>query len=185
MKLTQRVFFVIAAATLVAAFSCAKAPQAAAPDPSVVVAHSAGIVSRGGDISVVLANGRDASRLADAQPFSFSPAVKGRTSWSEDGSRASFKPEEPLKAGQSYRVRFDFAAIGEESNGWFSFDVMAARPSISVVPGGVYAAWDGSLALDGLVRAEDIAAAADVERLVSASVKGQALSLSWSHEGQA
>ncbi|HAE23628.1 MAG TPA: alpha-2-macroglobulin [Spirochaetaceae bacterium] len=184
MKFTQRVFMFIAAAALVAAFSCAKAPQSAAPDPTVVVAHSAGIVSRGAEISVVLANGRDTSGFADAQPFTFTPAVKGRISWSDDGSRASFKPEGPLKAGQSYRVRFDFAAIGEESNGWFSFDIMAAQPSISVLPGGVYAAWNGSLALDGLVRAEDIAAAADVERLVSASIQGKALPLSWSHEGQ-
>ncbi|PKL08929.1 MAG: hypothetical protein CVV51_06380, partial [Spirochaetae bacterium HGW-Spirochaetae-7] len=39
-------------------------------DPSFVVAHSDGIVSRFDSLSVLLGSGRDASRLAGANPFS-------------------------------------------------------------------------------------------------------------------
>ncbi len=165
------------------AFSCAQRTAYRAPDPAIVVAHSAGIVSRGADITVVLSSSRETAPLAGAQPFTLSPAASGTVSWSADGTRVSFKPSAPLKAGQRYQVLFDFAAIGEEHNGWFSFDIAAALPSVTVLPGELYAAWDGSIALEGSVRAEDIPAAADVERIVQARLGTDALSVSWSHEG--
>ncbi len=154
-----------------------------APDPAFVVAHSEGLVSRFGDLSVVLSSGRDVSALAGVNPFSFVPELAGTVSWSDDGSRADFKPEEPLRAGASYRATFDFAKLGEPTKLWFSFKVRAAEPGLTVVPGAMYAASDGSLALGGSVRTDDVPATADVERVVTAKVGGKPLALSWSHEG--
>lgn len=163
--------------------ACSPRPAARLPDPSTVTAHSEGLVSAHGDISVVLARARDAATLAGANPFRFDPPIKGSVLWSEDGSRADFRPETALKPGASYHAVFDFAALGEPENGWFSFDISVARPSFSVRPGSLYAAWDGTLALDGLVSSDDAPSMADLERTVRASLGGKDLSLSWSHEG--
>jgi len=156
---------------------------ARAPDPAFVLAHSDGIVSRFDDLSVVLSSGRDAEAVAGANPFSFEPALEGTVRWSADGSRADFRPSTPLAPGRTYTATFDFAAIGEPSNGWFSFKVRAAEPGLSVSPGALYAAFDGSLSLDGTLRSDDAPSTADVERLVSAKVGTSPLDISWSHEG--
>ncbi|HPB65358.1 MAG TPA: Ig-like domain-containing protein, partial [Spirochaetales bacterium] len=178
----------IAAVVLVSTLSAACAPSRVgkedrAPDPAFVVAHSDGIVSRFADLSVVLSSGRDADALRGVNPLSFEPPIAGTASWSADGSRLDFKPAVPLEAGETYRAVFDFASIGEPSNGWFSFRIRAAEPGLSVVPGALYAAFDGSLSLDGSLRSDDAPASADVERLVSATLGGRRLDLSWSHEG--
>ncbi|MFH2114793.1 MAG: MG2 domain-containing protein, partial [Spirochaetota bacterium] len=165
-------------------FSCSATREARAPDPTLVVAHSDGLVSRHTDLSVVLSTGRDASRLADANPFSFNPPLKGSVHWSADGTRVDFRPEAALKAGTVYKAVFDFSAIGEPSNGWFSFTVRSAEPGLAVSPGTLYAARDGFLALDGSIRTEDLPSVAEVQRLVSASIGGRSLDLSWSHEGE-
>ncbi|MGD9940980.1 MAG: alpha-2-macroglobulin, partial [Clostridia bacterium] len=163
--------------------SCSAPREIRAPDPAVVVAHSEGLVSRHADLSVVLSTGRDVSALADANPFSFTPSIKGTVHWSEDGTRADFRPEVALKAGTVYRGVFDFSAIGEPANGWFSFTVRSAEPGLAVAPGVLYAAKDGYLAVDGSVRTEDIPSVAEVQSLVSASISGTKMDLSWSHEG--
>ncbi len=152
-------------------------------DPSFVVAHSDGIVSRFASLSVLLGSGRDASAIAGANPFSFDPAIDGTVEWSADGSRADFQPAVPLEPGRTYRGVFDFAAIGEPSSGWFSFKVRAAEPALSVLPGALYAAFDGSLSVDGMVRSDDAPSTADLERVLSARVGSTELGVSWSHEG--
>jgi uncharacterized protein YfaS (alpha-2-macroglobulin family) len=163
--------------------SCSAPRETRAPDPALVVAHSDGLVSRHADLSVVLSTGRDVSSLAGTNPFSFTPALKGTVYWSQDGTRADFRPEAALKAGTVYRGVFDFSAIGEPSNGWFSFTVRSAEPGLAVSPGVLYAARDGSLALDGSIRTEDVPSVAEVQALVTASLGGRKLDLSWSHEG--
>lgn len=180
---------VCAAALTLALAACGggRYPGARAPNPDFVVAHSAGIVSRGSAISVVLSRSRDAAALSGAMPFTFSPAVEGSARWSQDGARVDFVPAAPLKAGQDYRVVFDFAALGEPENGWFSFELKAAAPNVSVSPGELYAAWDGGLTLEGLVYAEDLDAGAGLERLVSASLgaglRPSALPVVWKSAG--
>lgn len=153
-----------------------------AANPAFVVAHSDGIVSRHAPLTVVLSSGRDPGRLAGVNPFTFDPPLKGGVSWSSDGTRAEFKPESPLEPGRDYRVVFDFAALGEAGNGWFSFRVRAAEPGFTVIPGALRAGDGGRLALDGVVRSDDVPSTADIERLLTAKVGGVALGISWSHE---
>ena len=178
---------IVASIALVACGGDPRFDEAKAPDPSFVVAHSDGIVSRGDAISVVLGTGRDPSRLEGANPFSFEPVLDGSMRWSADGSRADFLPAAPLEPGRTYKAVFDFAAIGEPGNGWFSFKVRAAEPGLTVTPGALYAAYDGSLSLDGSLRSDDAPSTADVERLVNATMDGAGsgapLDISWSHEG--
>lgn len=176
--------FILGLGLVVALSSSCSAPrEARAPNPALVVAHSDGLVSRHGDLSVVLSTSRDVSRFVDTNPFSFTPALKGTVHWSDDGTRADFRPEVALKAGTIYKGVFDFSAIGEPSNGWFSFTVRSAESGLAVSPGMLYAARDGSLALEGSIRTEDIPSVAEVQRLVSARIGGTSLDLSWSHEG--
>jgi uncharacterized protein YfaS (alpha-2-macroglobulin family) len=153
-----------------------------AANPYLVMAHSDGIVSRFDDISVVLSTGRTDAARSLGNPFRFEPAIRGTVAWSDDGTRADFRPESPLSPGVTYRVVFDFAALGEPSNGWFSFKVRAAQPGLSVTPGELYAAFDGSLSLDGVVRTDDVPSTAEVERVLSARLGGASLPVSWSHE---
>lgn len=168
----------------VLSFSCQATREVRIPDPALVVAHSDGLVSRHGDLSVVLSTGRDVSLLAAVNPFSFTPALRGTVHWSADGTRADFRPETTLRAGTVYKGIFDFSALGEPSNGWFSFTVRSAAPGLAVSPGTLYAARDGFLALDGSIRTEDIPSMAEVQALVSASIGGKGQELSWSHEGK-
>jgi len=153
------------------------------PDPSFVVAHSEGILSRFDKVSVILGSGRNNAGLEGANPFSFEPAVDGTVSWSADGSRIDFTPDEPLQAGKVYRVVFDFSTIGEPSNGWFSFKVRAAEPGLSVQPGSLYAASDGTLSIDGTVRADDAPSTVSVEKVLTAKAGMARLDVAWSHEG--
>lgn len=157
--------------------------SARAANPALVLAHSDGIVSRFDAISVVLGTGHrpEASRLGN--PFRFEPELKGTVTWSDDGTRADFRPEAPLPPGATYRVVFDFAALGEPANGWFSFKVRAAEPGLSILPGALYSAFDGSLALDGVVHTDDAPSTALVERVLSARLAGVSLPVLWSHDG--
>ncbi|MBN2875680.1 MAG: hypothetical protein JXM71_11340, partial [Spirochaetales bacterium] len=169
MKLYDRTIRIAAAAAVVywaaSALACSGGIASngyRAPDPAIVVAHSDGIVSRHAELSVVLSTGRDAAALEGVNPFTFEPAIDGVVSWSHDGTRVDFKPDEPLKPGKTYRAVFDFSTIGEPSNGWFSFKIRAAEPGFTVVPGPLYAAFDGSLSIDGTVHADEAPSTADV-----------------------
>jgi hypothetical protein len=163
--------------------ACGSRPAVRAPDPDLVVAHSAGIVSRYDDISVVLGTGRNPQQLAGLNPFSFDPPLKGSISWSADGRRVNFRPEAGLKSGTVYRVVFDFAAIGEAGNGWFSFMVRGSAPGFSVSAGTLYADRDGALVLEGLVRSDGIAVPSGIEAAVTATLAGRRLAMVWQHDG--
>lgn len=182
MKNRHRFVVICSVMALAACSGTARKAEMRDANPALVMAHSDGIVSRFDDISVVLSTGRDIATVGHDNPFRLEPAVRGTVSWSDDGTRADFKPETPLSPGTTYRVVFDFAALGEPSNGWFSFKVRAAQPGLSVRPGDLYAAFDGSLSLDGVVRTDDAPSAADVERVLSARLGGASLPVSWSHE---
>ncbi len=173
------------ALALSAMFSCGFGTAKMAdrfPDPSCVVAHSDGIVSCFDKLSVILGSTRDSAKLEGVNPFSFEPAISGKVSWSADGSRADFIPENPLEAGKTYKAVFDFAKMGEPSNGWFTFKFRVAEPGLSVHPGSMYAAIDGSLSLNGMMRSDDAPSTAAVEKVLSAKINGAALEVTWSHE---
>ncbi len=180
----KRILFVFTALLAVAGSSCGTA-RSAEPNPAIVMAHSEGIISRTALVSVVLSSSRDASRLSGKNPFRIIPAVEGTVLWSEDGTRADFKPSVPLKAGQSYHVVFDFALIGELANGWFSFDIQAEKPSLAFVSEPKLSAGSsGSLNLSGIIKADDVFVSADVEQFLAADLAGRQLAVSWSHPGK-
>ncbi len=179
----KRLMLAMVTVSILSLVSCGT-ERIAAPNPAVVIAHSEGIVSRGAVLSVVLSTARESASLAGKNPFRIEPPVPGTVTWSEDGTRADFKPNLPLAAGQAYRIVFDFSRIGEASNGWFSFNVQAEKPGISFVSEpSLSAGKNGGLSLSGIVRARDVSSSADVENYLSARFAGEKLSVSWSHPG--
>lgn len=184
MAMRKRGWLLVLGVVLLLFVSCSGKPVALTPaNPVLVMAHSQGIVSRLAPVTVILANGRPGLLDRNSNPFVFDPPLKGQAVWSEDGGRVDFQPESPLEAGRKYRVRFDFAALGEAFNGWFDFNIQAAQPSFALSGLRLSAQKDGLLVLSGVVRAEDLPSTADVESLLQANLAGNRLDVSWSHPG--
>ena len=115
--------------------SCAADSAFRRPDPRVIEAYTAGEVSRHARIKVVFT---EPVGLGDAGTplLSFSPRLRGRTAWADPWT-LEFVPDEPMRAGERYRVSFEpDAALAETAPGFeFSFHVVPS--GVEVYPEGL------------------------------------------------
>jgi hypothetical protein len=158
--------------------SPAKAPKAA--DPTRVEAHSAGLLSPGSAIKVVLtkASGTAGVDLPKGV-FRFEPSVSGKATW-EDERTLAFAPDKALVRGRNYRVEVDLGLLAGAKAGsdTFSFDIRAAQQRVSVETLPPRVARDGSVTVEGSLLLTDGVSDAAAEKALRAS----AGSLSWVHE---
>ncbi|HRZ88155.1 MAG TPA: MG2 domain-containing protein, partial [Spirochaetia bacterium] len=166
--------------------SCGAAvPTAEVPaDPGLVAAHSAGTVSRHGEILVVLARnyGFQSGDSPVRNPFRLDPGTEGTAYW-KDGSTLAFKPSAPLAAGGIYTVSVDLASVDAAAREPFSFRIRTPEPALTVELGDLRAARDGTLELPGRVVLSDAEASDKVERLLSARFRGLKPGIAWTHGG--
>lgn len=166
--------------------SCGAAvPAAEVPaDPGLVAAHSAGTVSRHGEILVVLARdyGAQAGDSPIRNPFRLDPPVEGSSAW-KDGSTLAFKSSAPLAAGTAYTVSVDLSSVDSAAREPFSFRVRTPEPAFTVELGSLRAARDGSLELPGRLVLSDLESSDKVERLLSARFRGLKPGIAWTHQG--
>ena len=160
--------------------------DAAQADPALVAAHSAGTVSRHGEILVVFTRdyGAEAGEAAPRNPFRLEPSVEGSAAW-KDGSTLAFRPDAPLAAGRSYRVLVDLSTVDGASREPLVFHIRTPEPALTVELGTLRATRDGTLELPGHVILSDAEGADRVERLLSARFRGLRPGIAWTHEGSA
>ena len=166
--------------------SCGAAvPTAEVPaDPRFVAAHSSGMVSRHGEILVVLARdyGAPAGGTPIRNPFRLNPPVEGSAVW-KDGSTLAFQPAKALESGTAYAVSVDLSGVDAAVREPFSFHIHTFEPGFSVELGDLRAARDGSLELPGRLVLSDAESSDNVERLVSARFRGLKPGIAWTHRG--
>jgi hypothetical protein len=159
--------------------SAARVPKA--PEPSRVEAHSAGLVSSGSAIKVVLthATGQAGSEAPKAV-FRIFPPISGTARW-EDERTLSFMPAKPLKPGVPYRVEVDLGLLGGAPAGgpdYFSFDVRTAGQRVSVETQPPRIGRDGSVSVEGrLMLTEGVS-----DKVAEKSLVASAGLLTWNHE---
>lgn len=153
-----------------------------AADPSLVIAHSHGLIRTGSPITVILTEqvATSLAGTAGGNPFVLYPEVRGTVRWSDEGRRVDFVPEHSLEPGKRYVVGFNFAALGEPEHSPFSFDVTVEGAGFSVEPGTLYVTASGQLALDGTVRTDGSMTVEKVKTLVRAGIGSIDVPVSWS-----
>lgn len=154
-----------------------------------ITAYTGGVISSVSTIqvrlsSVVIDNLKPDPEEDLARLFRISPAVKGNAFLSEN-STVIFTPDESLQAGEKYTVSFDLGSLTrvpkELRNFRFSFDVIPQ--SFSVEVDGIASEYEdfSLVAVKGNVILADVATAADIEKLLTASSGRKDHSITWNH----
>jgi hypothetical protein len=163
-------------------------PDLREPDPSLVSAHTAGVVSRESTIQVrftaEIAPGGQAGAELVSSPFSFSPRIRGKACWATSRT-LEFRPEQHLEPGTEYTatVRLDRLMETGGERARFSFRFMVMRQSFAVELEGLVAPDAANLRrqeLTGVLRTADVAEGKAVEEVLSAAQHGE-LPIRWSH----
>ncbi|MBL8968683.1 MAG: alpha-2-macroglobulin, partial [Spirochaetaceae bacterium] len=185
---TRALAALLAACLALSLAACSGGGAPRAPDPLRVEAHTAGFVSGGASLRVVLAAPMGvAGGRPRVNPFRLSPAVDGQVSW-EDERTLVFAPSRPLAPGKLYKVRFDLGLLesgapGKATDDWFDFSFRTIEQRVAVDFSPLRAAEDGSLVLEGSLSLAEGAPAAAVEAALAASGGvGGGYDLSWSHD---
>lgn len=185
LNLSAAIALIAAGLALSAALtSCAPRAAAVRPDPAVVEAHTAGMVSRNDAIDVVFVR---PMRPGDGTPeglVAIDPPVKGELSWLDDRS-LEFKPASPLKVGRSYRVTVDYGILEGKERGKavFGFDLGVSEPVFGLALDPVSVDDSGRIELSGCITTDPGESDRAAEALLRLPDAYKGLPLSWKHEG--
>lgn len=154
--------------------------------------YTAGVVSRESAVRVRLAaqvNTVQQTNEPDKRElFTLYPKVKGKTYWL-DARTVEFRPDEPLRPGQEYQVRFALAQVAEVSDELkqFVFDFQVIDPGYNVELEGLKAQTANALdymKFSGRIRFADNESPEQIERVLKADVDGKPWTIKWVHDGQ-
>ena len=149
-----------------------------------------GIVSTGTTIKVKLADDFADTATFNTQVnqtfFKFSPAMKGKTYWS-DSRTLVFQPEEKLPQDREYTVEFYLSQLLTVPDSLktmtFQFRTMAQDFSVEVDNHKAYSHENLSIGqLNGTVLTSDVADDQQVEKILSANQGGKELAIAWAHD---
>lgn len=155
----------------------------------IVAAHTNGLVSREGPIQVRFVSEVIAESAIGTEPpagaFTVVPTAAGSWKWASR-QVAEFRPSDTLTPGERYAIVVAPAMVLDSWRGRapFRFGVGVQTPAwelhaVGLAPesgDGSVMRWTGAIAL------ADVAAATDVEDLVTARHDGATLPVSWAHE---
>lgn len=170
--------------------AASKDPAAVAINPAFgeyISSYTAGIVSSGTAIRIVLAKG--ASDSTATKVFNFSPNIAGETAWL-DSRTIEFRPEGRLRSGQVYEVQFSLAKVIEGipadlRSFEYSFQVIPQNFEVSVVNFKPYAKTDlKRQMIEGMLTTADYADGTEVEKMLTAEQEGKSLRLTWAHSSE-
>lgn len=174
--------------------SCRKGEARADKMPESVSAYvygfTSGIVSKGAPIRIRLTSPViDESEIGEQAPasaVSFSPSIKGKAVW-EDRQTIRFDPEAPLASATTYVATVNLKKVipgvpaDAES---FEFDFRTKDQYFEVSVDGLWAPDIKDLKkqeLTGSIFTSDIADAAEVEKVLTATQAGKNLEITWQH----
>lgn len=174
---------------LVILFSCNTKTKLAEVDPAFsqyIDSYTSGVVSKKNTIRIQLASGSNVTHtlneaIKDAL-FSFSPAVEGKAYWI-DARTIEFKPDKDLTVNQLYEISFKLGKVMNVPSkfGTFTFNLQTIKPSFEVQDNGLRSNNKQTMTFTGSLVTADVETSDKVEKLLTASLNNQHLSLVWQH----
>lgn len=133
----------LAAAGLVSTFACSKDSgpgQQAAPDPTVISAYTAGVISRASSVKVqfttTVAGEDQVGTELTPSPFSFSPRIRG-AAYRADTRILEYRPLKELEPGRKYTATLHLDRVVETRGKELSFTFSVMRQSFSIQADGL------------------------------------------------
>ncbi len=159
-------------------------------DPALaeyVTSYTAGVVSSGSPIRIVLAQDViDSLQIGETSVklFDFDPAVQGKTVWL-DRRTVEFRPESRLLSGQTYLMEFALSKLFDlpgAKSFEYSFQVIPQNFEMSVDNVKPYVKTElKQLQIEGTLLTADYADAGSVSKLLAAEQEGRLLAIKWTH----
>lgn len=153
-----------------------------------IEAYTSGTISKKSFIRVHLASEVKTMSdvgVADSRDlFSFSPSVKGKAYWI-DAQTVEFRPDEPLKSGETYEANFDLSKVTETEKDLeeFEFGFRVIKPGMSLSQDGLVSQNNTSLdymKLKGEITTSDQEDPKAIEKALSIDFP-QTLKVKWQH----
>ncbi|MDF9798653.1 uncharacterized protein YfaS (alpha-2-macroglobulin family) [Catalinimonas alkaloidigena] len=151
--------------------------------------YTAGIISSESSIRIkfnqALADSSQLGKKVDEEYFSFNPSIKGETYWL-DRSTLEFMPEQRLRSGQKYQVKFALEELIEVPDELESFEyaLRTMQQNYAVELNGLTYEDREDLAkpvLEGRLLTADVADASSVEKMLTAMQDENTLEIDWQH----
>lgn len=180
----------------IAYWQCSPSKATNAGDPAFaayVEGYTSGVISKEGNIVIRLAS--QVSTLLETDTterrnlFVLSPAVKGTTYWT-DARTIVFDPQETLKPGQEYHVRFalgELADVPKELEE-FSFGFKVTEPAFDIAFDGLKSQTNSTLEymrFTGQIALADREETDQIEKILQADLEGKRLPVTWQHNPDA
>lgn len=153
-----------------------------------IAAYTTGEISRKSPIIVQFAHNMvspesDLNSL-EAQPFSFSPDVKGNVEWLDERT-LQFLPEEPLASSQQYLATLDLATLAEQEDDQpskFHFQFKTREQALNMLLTGVQTLDQKNFEwqrVSGKLIARDFIEEQKLKNLLEAKLGRKAMAISW------
>ena len=175
---------------LLSACDARKKPEIAAQDPtwsSIISARTAGVVSRKSKVRVVFVNdvvGKELVGQDAAGYLKFDPSIKGSASFVSE-REILFAPQQDLAQGRYYRAVLNpkgLSGIPERLAAYeFVFQAMAQEFEVTTTGLSTSPDSDKTMILTGALVTADVDEAERVEKVLSATYRGQAVKIDWQH----
>ncbi len=177
-----------AAAILLAASCAPKEFKPSTPDSSILAGFTSGVVSASSSIVFKFVNEIATPEQVNVPVkdafFAFDPGIDGVTAWS-DTHTLEFRPNHKLKSGQKYLCRlFLGKVLKNDAAGEFRFIINVIEQNFELTLDNFRITdrrQTKNLVLPGAVQTADVAAAEDVEKIVTATQEGKKLDVAWTH----
>lgn len=161
---------------------------------SYLSAFTAGEISKQSDIKIRFAMPMVDTTLVDqkldADWFDMDPFSKGKLSW-EDTRTLVFKPDQPLESRSLYKVNVEMSALIPDIDPAltnFNFYFRTQPQSFKLEMLGNESSEDEQgrfQRVKGIIRALDREAGENIEKIVAASLAGEAVQINWKHDEEA
>ncbi len=158
-----------------------------------VEGYTSGIISKEGNIVIRLASQVSTLQATDTTDtrnlFVLTPAVKGTTYWT-DARTVVFDPQETLKPGQEYHVRFALGELTDVPKALeaFSFAFKVTEPAFDIAVDGLKSQTNSTLEymrFTGQIALADREDTEEVEKILQAEFEGTRLPITWQHNPDA
>lgn len=185
--------FIAVLATAIIGYQLFSAKKITTADPDFgkyIEAYTSGVISKQGTIRIQLATEVPTLHAStgpeERNLFSFSPAVKGKSYWT-DARTIEFRPDENLKPGETYNTKFNLGDLADVTGELdeFEFQFRVIKPSFKTEHDGLKALSSSSLELmklTGTLYMADNENPAQVEKLLIANQQGKRSAIRWVHD---
>ncbi|MFK7756630.1 MAG: alpha-2-macroglobulin [Flavobacteriales bacterium] len=154
-----------------------------------VLGFNSGFVNRKGELTIKLSEKSNAFTELDGQIeknlFSFSPDLLGTSHW-KDAQTIVFKPSEPLKFDQTYKIKFKLGDVLDVDSEFqtFSYSVKTRSLDLAVNTDGFKPYDEKNLtwnSFTGTVVSSDFVENESIEKLLDVEFAAQKMPLKWTH----